>query len=611
MINESFNLGKLPDNWKTAYIIPIIKADKEASSVDSYRPISLLSCVGKLMEKMTCRRVYWLAENNNMLSKNQSGYRKRTSIYEQIALLENFIRNTLINKEVGVTVFVDLKGAFDSVEHNLLIHKLAVKGFKGKLLNWLEDFLKNRKFHILLNGENSSEGTIHRGVPQSSALSPILYNLFTSDIPLMIDTLRTEYADDIALSVRGKNMEESTRKMEVSLDLLAQYEESSGLSISYSKTKAMVFTKKQINDLPLYINNNIIEYTSEYKYLGMVLDSPHLSWRSHIQNIRTKCIKRINTLKAVSHHHWGADRSTLAMMYRALVLNKINFGAEFYTTASETDLKILDVMQNECLRIITGCRKTSPINALEVETNFPPLSIQRKELVLKYYNRLRHVPVNIMPHSLLENIEQQVTNNWNRCSKPPLVVRADNLLQELDIEKFDCTQQTLGEVFAPWEREVEVNVSMQEEPIEILNSVAIQNLFRELFIEKYRNTTFIYTDVSKTDTPNRVGAAMVVPSLEFQESWKLPPYFSIFTAECYALYQALIWVNAQGEQRNFLLLTDSLSGVLAIQNRIPDIAVYMIQLQLKKLMEKKQNITIAWIPGHKGINKQTDWQSRH
>ena len=99
---------------------------------------------------------------------------------------------------------------------------------------------------------------------------------------------------------------------------------------------------------------------------------------------------------------------------------------------------------------------------------------------------------------------------------------------------------------------------------------------------------------------------MVVPSLEIQESWKLPPYFSIYTAVC--TITALMWTNTHCEHRTFLLLTDSLSGVLAVQNRIPDIAVYMIQVQLKKLVQKNQNITIAWIPGHKGIpgNEQAD-----
>ena len=88
-------------------------------------------------------------------------------------------------------------------------------------------------------------------------------------------------------------------------------------------------------------------------------------------------------MKAVSHHQWGADKKFLTMMYESSVLSNINFGVELYGTAAETDLKALEIIQNDCLRIITGCRRTSPFNSLEVETNIPPLDIQRTEMVLK------------------------------------------------------------------------------------------------------------------------------------------------------------------------------------------------------------------------------------
>ena len=319
VINTSWEEGELPKIWKAALIMPILKPDKMATSVESYRPISLLPCIAKLMEKLVCTRLYWILEKEEAFSKNQSGYRKRVSILEQIAVLEKCIKEAYLERKICLTVFVDLEGAFDSINHTMLLHKLVRGGVRGKMLRWLASFMRERTFEIYYNGETSTKGQIYTGVPQGSILSPVLFNAYLSDIPVMANTIQTEYADDLALSVKGENMAEAIQKMQASLNILYAYTHQNGLKISYSKTKAMIFTNKRYAKIPLYINNNKIGYVDEFKYLGMTLDSPHLTWRKHIDRLKEKSNNRINTMKAVSHHQWGADRTILCMMYRALV----------------------------------------------------------------------------------------------------------------------------------------------------------------------------------------------------------------------------------------------------------------------------------------------------
>ena len=220
MFNTSWEARCLPKAWKVALIMAILKSGKVATAVESYRPISLLPCIAKLMERMVYRRLYWILEDTKGFSSSQGGYRKRLSILEHIARLEHLIKNTYLQRKICLTVFIDLEGAFDTVSHENLIYKLLQKGIKGHLLSWLESFIKDRTFQIYYNGEISANENVWTGVPQGLILSPVLFNLYVSDISSMENVVITEYADDIALSIRGEYMVECTNRMQLALSRL-------------------------------------------------------------------------------------------------------------------------------------------------------------------------------------------------------------------------------------------------------------------------------------------------------------------------------------------------------------------------------------------------------
>ena len=134
IINNSFTKTIIPKQWKYALIVPIHKHGKDPSSPKSYRPISLLSCVAKVAERMLSKRIGYFLETNNLLSVNQAGFRKRLSTLEQISRVESSVRDALASKQICIVVFFDLTGAYDRVWHLGLLSKLAEVEIKGNVL---------------------------------------------------------------------------------------------------------------------------------------------------------------------------------------------------------------------------------------------------------------------------------------------------------------------------------------------------------------------------------------------------------------------------------------------------------------------------------------------
>ena len=225
LLNQSLREGQLPLSWKHGLLIPIHKTGKKATDCASFRPITLLPCMFQLMEKIICNRIYWSMEHHHKLGADQSGFRRRLSTIDQVARVESIIRNAISQEKIILASFLDLKGAYDSVSHSLLILKLARLGLKRQMLQWCKDFLKDWSFSVSYGGEQSTQRPITRGVPQGSCLSPLLFNVFIHDLhlPRTEDTIQTEFADDIALLVVGDKIQECTQRMQLALTDMSTY----------------------------------------------------------------------------------------------------------------------------------------------------------------------------------------------------------------------------------------------------------------------------------------------------------------------------------------------------------------------------------------------------
>ena len=199
IFNRSLITGKVPNSLKIAKVIPIHKKDdKEIFS--NYRPVSVLPCFSKILERLIFNRCTEFIENNNILNAKQFGFRAHHSTYMAIMQLVDKINNAVEKNETTIGVYLDLSKAFDTIDHDILLHKLDYYGFRGIVLDWFRDYLSNRTQYVSYNNNKSDLKTILCGVPQGSILGPLLFILYINDITntsTLLDFLL--FADDTTI----------------------------------------------------------------------------------------------------------------------------------------------------------------------------------------------------------------------------------------------------------------------------------------------------------------------------------------------------------------------------------------------------------------------------
>lgn len=183
MFNISYHSGALPIEWKQGTTCPIPKPGKDATLVTSYRPITMLSCIGKLMEKVILKRIDYVLERGDVFSCNQTGFRRGRSTIDALTIMKSVITGAFGSNKFCLVVYLDLEGAFDCVWHGGLVYKLKKLGFDSQLLMWVRDYLNDRTIRVVVGGEYSDSKPLRRGLSQGAALSPTLFNVMLHDMP--------------------------------------------------------------------------------------------------------------------------------------------------------------------------------------------------------------------------------------------------------------------------------------------------------------------------------------------------------------------------------------------------------------------------------------------
>ena len=196
-------------------------------------------------------------------------------------------------------------------------------------------------------------------------------------MPTQQDIQLYVYTDDITITCKKEHIKDAKDRIQKYLKELWKWSEHWGLEISKTKTKMQYFTHKRIIAPTIRTNNYHIEYVKDMTLLGIKIDAPKLTFKTHILYLREDCLKRINILKALASTYWGASAKVLKTFYIMYIRSKLAYGIEIYVAAANRLLRKLDVLQNACLRLIIGARKSSPITSLEAETGIPALGLFR------------------------------------------------------------------------------------------------------------------------------------------------------------------------------------------------------------------------------------------
>ena len=213
-----------PEMWKHANVTPIYKkSDKQL--IKNYRPISLLPICGKMFEKIIFNNLYHYLNANNLITKNQSGFRPGDSTTNQLLYLVNEIHEAFDNPRSldGRAVFLDISKAFDKVWHDGLMFKLRQNGIHGGLLKLFENYLHNRKQRVVINGSYSDFSIIESGVPQGSVLGPLLFLIYINDLETNVKSNIKFCADDTMLFSIVKSPVLSAADLNHDLDIISRW----------------------------------------------------------------------------------------------------------------------------------------------------------------------------------------------------------------------------------------------------------------------------------------------------------------------------------------------------------------------------------------------------
>ena len=287
LFNTSWKTGLIPSIWKKAILIPILKAGKPRNKGNSYRPISLTSCMCKLMERMVNKRLTWYLERNKILMDEQAGFRQFRSTEDQIAYIAQTIEDGYQRQQHTATVWVDMEKAFDKVWKKGLVLQLMQAGVSHNMLKWIQKYLSQRTGRVSLQGKESRQADFKDGVPQSGVLSPTLFLVFMNSIQNIIKphVKVALYADDLALICSEDSCVTAQVRLQECLTLLEQWTEDWAMSVNAAKTTYSIFSlSTKIPNLRLKINNRLLERENHPKYLGVTLD-PRLTWCKQIENV--------------------------------------------------------------------------------------------------------------------------------------------------------------------------------------------------------------------------------------------------------------------------------------------------------------------------------------
>ena len=602
VFNHVWTTGLFPTSWREAVVIPIPKPGRDLSNPNNYRPIALTSCICKTMERLVNARLVWHLESNGLISDIQCGFRQKRSTIDHLVRFETFIREAFIKKQHVLAVFFDLEKAYDTTWKEGILLDMYNMGFRGRLPEFIRGFLSSRSFQVRVGSTYSDSFEQEMGVPQGSILSPALFSIKINDIVKAVTagTDASLFVDDFALCVRGATLHRVERHLQLCVNSVQSWVTDNGFKFSPTKTTCVHFTQQRgtFSDPNITINGSPVTISKEAKFLGVIFDQK-LSFVNHIKYLHTSCQKALDVLRVVGHTDWGADRTVLLRLYRSLIRSKLDYACIVWGSARKSYLQMLDPIHHQGLRICLGAFRTSPTQSLYVEAGEPSLANRRQRLSMNYVLKLKSDPNN-PAYKCIFHPKYVEEFNQKPSAIPPLSLRVRSSLQAAGID-LDCVEETTIPTIPPWcmpVTEIIFDLTGNKKG-EMADAVFQQGLLK--IFHDFQGFLRIFTDGSKSED-GRVAAAAILqqnPIRIFKH--RLIDGSSIYSAELYAILLALKQIY-QSKESNFLILSDSLSALQALQhNKLDHPTLVQIRELHASLLEDGKDIVFVWVPSHVGI----------
>ncbi|GFU72456.1 RNA-directed DNA polymerase from mobile element jockey [Trichonephila clavipes] len=425
-LTKSFNkcllLQYFPQIWKHCTISLLPKKNKDPKFPLNYRPISLISCVAKLFEKILLSRIQAFSDSNRSSPTSNFTGLEKTSM-PPLLRTTNIIIDGFNNYRTTGGIFLDVEKAFDRVWHNGLIFKLIQVNLPPYLIKIIHEYLSNRTFQVKINSIHSRIGSIRPGTPQGSILSPLLYSLYTYDFPTSPTVEVCLFADDAAILSQSHSPESVRKNLQTYLIKLKKWLTLWRISINTSKSQAIIFKKGNFKNKlnPLKLFRNPIPWCDEVQYLGVTLDKK-LTYRSHILQTSKKFKIKLHTLHRLLSKKSKLNLDKKRLIYLQHLLPVMLYACQIWGNTANYLLNKLQVLQNQAIRTILNAPFYIPRIILHRELKITSVRSRIKKLSLPFYNHL--------PSHHNDSIRMQTSFPVTGTHRPPY--RATTLPRSFD-----------------------------------------------------------------------------------------------------------------------------------------------------------------------------------
>ena len=358
LFNQSISSGIVPTEWKLARAMPIFKKGTR-QDVNNYRPISIIPAVAKVFERIIYDQFFKYLNDNDLLVNCQSGFRSLHSTLTSLLEASNSWSVNIDNGLINGVIFIDLKKAFDTIDHKILLRKLASYGIDHRALKWFDSYLSDRQQKCVVNGELSVARAVTCGVPQGSPIGPLLFLIYINDLPNCLSkALPRMYADDTSISIAASSLAELESALNTELAYLHEWLNVNKLSLNIAKTEFInvkIRSRQRLSAtttghlLTVQIKGHEIDRVPHTKSLGVHIDQ-NLSWSKHVNETAKIVSSGIGALKRLRPF---ICEDTAILLYRALIEPYFDYCCPVWDGLSNELADKLQKLQNRAIRVIT------------------------------------------------------------------------------------------------------------------------------------------------------------------------------------------------------------------------------------------------------------------
>ncbi|KAL7403374.1 hypothetical protein ABVT39_028188 [Epinephelus coioides] len=412
--------GYFPKPWKSALVTMIPKPHKDPHLAANYRPISLLSTLGKLLERVLADRLQRHFDALGVLGVHQARFRRERSTTDNILRLAEDVQRGFNKKEVTIGVFFDIEKAFDKMWHDGLVYRLLDQNLKlpQQMVVLLNSFLNDRKIAVKVGTSVSSRFSPEAGVPQGSALSPLLFLLYICDIyyPPRGKGQVSQFADDLCYWASVKNIKYAAKKLQVCITEMEGWANMWRVKLNPTKTQCVIFTRHPCKNHQINLTLKLYGRTLQVTPTAKCTFRQNMQWTAHIADMENEARRRLNHLKLLCRKEGGANPETASRVYQSYIRPLFEYAAPAWCNVGAAQLKKLQTIQNIAIKMCYRIPKYTSNKYTHLLSGFMTLQERMVYLGKKYLHRAETNP------SLQPVIEEERTNPPRFICTTPLSV---------------------------------------------------------------------------------------------------------------------------------------------------------------------------------------------